>query len=500
MYPTFLGSKYISKSEDNLLTPQCDSSAQRISWSGDTPLGAKASNGGSFTDTPMKVCLKNNYVSEPAIVITKPPSGISLPKRLCCTSSAESLESKSSITEPQSQTLLKTKAIAESAGDFQADTQDFCSSTDLTKPSDNIPVPPLETPTVEVLSEDTEVSSFTTQQSLLGNEQNITFGQMEIAALSPLHIDSVAFESGVYCSPAAKADKESAFTAAISSPNIAVVGDGEKEAEQVNCSRLIDALDIQSPAHFTLGVSSGLQSTPYKPGLKLRDELGTPPRVSTIVDAVHEKEFSPQIETKVQKQQPFSSKTLETEKRRVADHVQHFNKLTLHSPRSTKAKQIKSPLRFQRTPVRQTVRRINSLLGENRRPTRYGEHSTSESTQVAKAVSLESGLSPHPQVQPYLGKPQVERCNSMCTIKKPPPVPPKKPSTLARKPKVCALGDVTNVVPPKTKMNSSVPDLSGAQKPLVQQVAEKNMNYYRGSPRNPLNQGRLLSATKPVDL
>lgn len=490
----FTGSKYISKSEDNLLTPQCNSSVYRTSWNGETPAGAQAFSGGSFTDTPMSMCLKSSCMSEPAIVISKPPAVASLPKKLCCASSAESLESESSITEAQSRagpTLLKIKnAVKESGSDLQAVIQDPCNSTgtNATKPPDSIPVPPPETPTVKVLPLYTEASSFPTQQSRLANEQNITFGQIELAALSPLHIDSVIFESDVYCSPAVKADKGSLCAAPISSHNSSMVGESEGEAEQVNCSRLIDALDIQSPALFKLGVSSGLQSTPYKLHLELEDELGTPPKVGTIVGAIHEEnESSPEIGFKVPNQQPLSPRSLETEKRRVADHIQHFNKLTLHSPRDSMAKQIRSPLKFQRTPVRQTVRRMNSLLGESRRPRRNAELAVSQSGLVVKAVSLESGLSPHPQLQP-------------CPIKKPPPVPPKKPSTLARKPKACALGDVTNKVHPKTKVDCSVSDPPGAQKPLVQQVVEKDMSHYRGSPRNPLNQARLLSATRPVDL
>ncbi|XP_023286746.1 rho GTPase-activating protein 11A isoform X1 [Seriola lalandi dorsalis] len=497
--------KHISKSEDNLLTPQCDPSAHRTSWSGETPVGAQAFSGGSFTDTPMNMCLKNNYMSEPAIVIPKSPAVTRLPKKLCCASSAESLESESSIIEPRSQTgrtLLKIKkAFTESGSDLRGVVQDSFTEVNKTNPSDSSLVLPPGTPTVKVLSVDTEASRFPTQQSFLTSEQNITFGQIEIAALSPLHIDSVIFESGAYCCPAVKADKSSLSAVPISSLNSSTVGDNESEAEQVNCSRLIDALDIQSPAHFKLGVTSGLQSTPYRVGLELGHDLATPPRLGTEVSMVHVKEeFSPEIATKAQNQQPLSPRSQETEKYRVADHIQHFNKLTLHSPRGSKAKQIMSPLKFQRTPVRQTVRRMNSLLEEGRRPTRTAKLTDSPSAQVLKAVSLESGLSPHPQLQPHQGEPQLGRANSMCPIKKPPPVPPRKPSILARKPKPCALGDVTNKVQPKTKVDSSVPDPSGAQKPLVQQVAEKDMNHYRGSPRNPLNQARLMSATKPVDL
>ncbi|XP_076604034.1 rho GTPase-activating protein 11A isoform X2 [Chaetodon auriga] len=490
-------SKFISKSEDNLMTPQCDSSAHRTSWNAETPLGAQAFSRGSFTDTPMKTFLNSNYTSEPAIVISKPPMVASLPKKLCCASSAESLDSESSITEAQSRigpTLLTIKkASTESASSLQAVIEDPCTPTETntTEPSDSITAPPPEIPAASVLA-----SSFPPQQSFLANEQNITFGQIEIATLSPLHIDSVVFEPGAYCSPAVKADKSSLCAAPTSSHSNSMVGESEREVEQVNCSRLIDALDIQSPAFFKLAVSSGLQSTPYKLDFELGDELDSPPKIGTIVSAVNDKnESSPAIGTSVQNQQPLSP---ETEKRQVAHHIQHFNKLTLHSPSGSRSSYIKSPLKFQRTPVRQTVRRMNSLLEECRRPTRHVKPITGQSGQVVKAVSLESGLSPHPQLQPRQGGPQPS--SSICPKKKPPPVPPKKPSTLAYKLQACALGDVTNKVQPKSRVDCSVPDPSGAQKHLVQQAVEKNMNHYRGSPRNPLNQGRLLSATKPIDL
>ncbi|XP_070835251.1 rho GTPase-activating protein 11A [Chaetodon trifascialis] len=495
-------SKFISKSEDNLMTPQCDSSVHRTSWNGETPFGAQAFSTGSFTDTPMKTFLNSNYTSEPAIVISKPPAVASLPKKLCCASSAESLDSESSITEAQSRTgptlLTIKKASTELASSLQAVIEDPCNSTgtNALKPSDSLTAPPPEIPAVSVLA-----SSFPPQQRFLANEQNITFGQIEIAALSPLHIDSVVFEPGAYCSPAVKADKNSLCAAPTSSHSSSMVGESEseREVEQVNCSRLIDALDIQSPAFFKMAVSSGLQSTPYKLDFELGDELDSPPKIGTIVSAVLDKnESSPAIGTNVQNQQPLSPGSLETEKRQVAHHIQHFNKLTLHSPSSSRSSHIRSPLKFQRTPVRQTVRRMNSLLEECRRPTRRAKLTTGQSGQVVKAVSLESGLSPRPQLQPHQGGAQPS--SSICPRKKPPPVPPKKPSTLAYKLQACALGDVTNKVQPKSRVDCSVPAPPGAQKHLVQQAVEKNMNHYRGSPRNPLNQGRLLSATKPIDL
>lgn len=417
------------------------------------------------------MCLKGSYVSEPAIVASKPPPVASLPMKLCCASSADSLESESSITKAQSQT----------GSDLQAGLEDLRNSPEpsTTRPPDSIVVPPLET-----LSADTDTSRFPAPQSRLADDQNITFGQ--IAALSPLHIDSVVFESGVFCSPPTAANEGSLCAAPISSRDSPMVGESEREAEQVNYSRLVDALDIHSPELFKLRVSSGLQSIPYKLDVGPDEDLGTSLKIGAAVSAALGKsETCPENGSN---DQPLSPRT---EKHRVAEHIRHFNKLTLHSPRGSGAAQIRSPLKFQRTPVRQTVRRMNTLLGDGRRP--------AQSSRVGKAVSLESGLSPRPQRQPHQGVAQVERSNSVGPIRKPPPVPPKKPSTLAWKRKTCALGDVTNKVQPKTRVDGSVPDPSGAQKAVVQQLLEQDRNHYRGSPRNPLNQARLLSATKPVD-
>ncbi|TNN87221.1 Rho GTPase-activating protein 11A [Liparis tanakae] len=475
--------KYISKSEDNLLTPHCDPGVHRTLWSRETPSGDRAFGQTSFTDTPVNMGLKSNYVSEPAIVVSKPTAAAaaagSFPKKLCCASSAESLES--AVAEVQSRTgptrREMTAAFTQSGAAPQAVVQDPCSSN---PPDSLLLLPPPGTPTVLTA----EASIFSSRP---GKDQNLTFGQFEIASLSPLHIDSVVFEPGVYFTDgrplcAARVDDSS------------VGGACEAEAEQANCSRLIDALDIQSPARFTLGVSRGLQSTPYKAGLALGEETGTAVRALR-----GENESSPQSGATVQNQPPLSPRSLESEKRRVADHIHHFNKLTLHSPRGAAAKLGRSPLKFQRTPVRQTVRRMNSLLGDSRRPSRHAELAVGQSGPMAKAVSLESGLSPRPQLRPRPSQSAARpgRSDGVGPVKKPPPVPPRKPSTLARRPKVAALADMTNTVQPKTRAaGGGGPDPAGAQKPVV----ETDVNHYRGSPRNPISQVQLLSATKPVDL
>ncbi|XP_020356666.1 rho GTPase-activating protein 11A isoform X5 [Oncorhynchus kisutch] len=458
------GSKFYSKSEDNLLTPQCDEgSALRTSWNGETPDEGLVLGRGSFTDTPMNMCLNNNYYSEPAIVVAKPPMVASFPKKLCCGSSAESLESEGSFSQSQTRpTLLKIK-------------RSFTESHHSAPSGEDKASHPENTETVSTPSESSTLK------------------------------DSTLFEVGGSSSLSEKACDQS-----LCAGDRSVGGEAETVADQVNCSRLIDALDIQSPAHFTRSMAAGVQTTPYRAsGLEYFQELNTPlPPMGTVSVMVDVAVASPEPSTHPQRQEHQqvelpSPGTLETRRVRVADHIQRFNKLVLYSPKS-QAKAVRSPLKFQRTPVRQSVRRINSLLVD-RRPAVVGNTSSRAQdtpTPVGKAVSLESGLSAGAQLQPYQCQGGLPNYKVRSTKTRPPPVPPKKTASIMRKPRNCALGDVTNKVQPKAKGDTPTKNSPGGegQKSVVQQVAERDACCYRGSPRNPLNDGRLLSATKPIDL
>ncbi|XP_019737291.1 rho GTPase-activating protein 11A-like [Hippocampus comes] len=462
-------SKFISKSEDNLLTPQCKPRARHTSWSWVAPGEAQLFAGGAFPETPTSVCQKSHFMSEPAVVVSKPLTGSNLPKKLCCASSAESLEIESSISKASCRTVASPPKVENALVELGAPTPE--SKTQL---SDSILLPPPKTPPVVRLTEDTFMSKL-----LPHHELNVTF---DIAALSPLHIDSIVLDSAGSCSPA----QGSFFTAAVGH-NSSAMGGSDDSADQVCCSRLIEALDVQSPAHFRMGISPGLRSTPYAPPLELADEQGT---------AYRKDVSSSKASTQMQHQPPHAP---DCRHPRVAEHIQHFNKLTLKSPRGAEAKHVRSPLKFQRTPVRQAVRRINSLLGENSRPARNVDMIDTRGIKAVKALSLESGLSPREQLQPSKGEAQLV-LNSAKPLKKPPPVPPRKPSLLAARSNTSALGDMTNKFQSRANVDSSIWQAAAAQKVVLKQVTEDEARHYRGSPRNPLKQPRLLPATKPVDL
>ncbi|XP_016111456.1 rho GTPase-activating protein 11A-like [Sinocyclocheilus grahami] len=440
------GSKFISKSEDNLLTPQCDPTDHRSSWSGDTPDVGLTFPPDSFSETPVSICLKSSYRSEPTVIVSKPAMVSSvIPKSLCCASSdrsaSDSFSEERSHTGP---TLLKTKqAFGESCSDLHS----------IVKQHDE----PQDDPCAnsEVLSSDVglppEASHKSMSESSNSDDHSVTFGQIEIAHLSPLHIDSALFDSGstrfVETSPDGSLCLENESRAFL------------KEATG-DCSQLIDALDIQSPVAFRLETSNRVQSTPYATRTQTNANTSLPSELKKLL--LTDKTNSPQDQAEKPQNHPGAS---ETRRMRVADQIKLFNMMTLNSPN---AKALRSPLKFQRTPVRQSVRRINSLIG-GRKNTRMGWCAASQ----IKAVSLESGL--------------------QMSSKPKPPVPPKKAA-------VKALEDVTNKAPTRDTLSANKNAANERPKSVLLHVSENDTSCYRGSPKNPLTEGRPLSAMKPIDV
>ncbi|XP_067310938.1 rho GTPase-activating protein 11A isoform X2 [Pseudorasbora parva] len=372
------GSKFISKSEDNLSTPQCDRSV----WSGHTPNIIQTVPSDSLPETPM----------------FKPPD---IPKIL----SVDSFSEERAHTGP---TLLKIKqAFGESGSDLHRITQQS-----LDQPREN---------------SDADLPSETSHKSMSETDDHMTFGH--ITPLSPLHIDSALFDSG----PTRFGD--SSLNGSLWPENKGERFRKDASVCSVDCSQLIDALDIQSPAAFRLETSNRVQSTPYAAKTQNTSMPNESPLVSESDNPLD-----------------IRPSAIEARRMKVAEQIRLFNMMTLTSP---KAKTVKSPLKFQRTPVRQSVRRINSLVG-SRKDVRMG---WCAATQIKALHSLQRPT--NPQAKPA---------------------------------KHAALGDVTN----KATANKNA--ANERPKSVVLQVSENDTNRYRGSPRNPLAEGKLLSALKPIDL
>ncbi|XP_009080667.1 PREDICTED: rho GTPase-activating protein 11A [Acanthisitta chloris] len=213
---------------------------------------------------------------------------------------------------------------------------------------------------------------------------------------------------------------------------------------------------------------------------------------------------------------------------KVSDHIQWFNKLSLNDPSS--ASKTKPPLKFQRTPVRQSVRRINSLLEANRHSVSCQPlKASSVGSPLVKSLSYDSALfsctekpSKNSTVLPRRSESTRDQVSVSCkqldlTSKSccRPLNPSGKPDVSARTagiheqegtahPSKSVLEDLTNyeMVKSSLKVNANV-NIPGAapEKPTIARNAPgKERVRYRGSPKNPIPKVKLLPTAKPVDL
>nr|XP_058149846.1 rho GTPase-activating protein 11A isoform X2 [Dasypus novemcinctus] len=219
-----------------------------------------------------------------------------------------------------------------------------------------------------------------------------------------------------------------------------------------------------------------------------------------------------------------------TEHGKVSDHIQWFNKLSLNEPNRTK---IKSPLKFQRTPVRQSVRRINSLSEYNRQPIRCKLSSfATAASPLVKSVSCDSALSSciestskdssisctvsSPKEQKAMSCKQsntnaISKSNmnlaskSFSKMKEPPDLVNASLRSRICKEDVVSdgqikapLDDLTNhdIKPVVNNMGFS-PRINSR---VLRKHSERERVWYKGSPKNPIGKGQLLPTSKPVDL
>ncbi|NWR17281.1 RHGBA protein, partial [Emberiza fucata] len=213
---------------------------------------------------------------------------------------------------------------------------------------------------------------------------------------------------------------------------------------------------------------------------------------------------------------------------KVSDHIQWFNQLSLQDPNS--ASKTNPPLKFQRTPVRQSVRRINSLLEANRQSvSSHTVKSSGVGSPLVKSLSYDSAQFPctekpskNSMLLPRRSESTRDRISVAC--KQPdlasrscyrPLNPSDKPDVFVRTvgiheqkatvhPSKSVLEDLTNheVVKSSLKVNAniSVPGAVPGKSVIARSASGKERIRYRGSPKNPISEVKLLPTAKPVDL
>ncbi|NXD91195.1 RHGBA protein, partial [Chaetorhynchus papuensis] len=213
---------------------------------------------------------------------------------------------------------------------------------------------------------------------------------------------------------------------------------------------------------------------------------------------------------------------------KVSDHIQWFNQLSLNDPNS--ASKTKPPLKFQRTPVRQSVRRMNSLLEAKRQSvSSQMVKSSGVGSPLVKSLSYDSALFPCTEKpsrnsmllprrsestrnQVSVAHKQLDLTSKSCCR---PLNPSDKPDVSVRTvgiheqkatvhPSKSVLEDLTNheMVKSSLKVNANI-NIPGAasEKPMITRSAPgKERARYRGSPKNPISEVKLLPTAKPVDL
>ncbi|NXV01882.1 RHGBA protein, partial [Cettia cetti] len=213
---------------------------------------------------------------------------------------------------------------------------------------------------------------------------------------------------------------------------------------------------------------------------------------------------------------------------KVSDHIQWFNQLSLNDPNS--ASKTKPPLKFQRTPVRQSVRRMNSLLEANRQPvSSQTVKSNGVGSPLVKSLSYDSALFP------CTGKPsknsmllprrsestreQVSATHKQLDLKSKsccrPFIPSEKPDVSVGTvgiheqkatvhPSKSVLEDLTNheMVKSSLKVNANIniPGAAPEKSMITRSSSGKERVRYRGSPKKPIAEVKLLPTAKPVDL
>ncbi|NWV38291.1 RHGBA protein, partial [Grantiella picta] len=213
---------------------------------------------------------------------------------------------------------------------------------------------------------------------------------------------------------------------------------------------------------------------------------------------------------------------------KVSDHIQWFNQLSLNDPNS--ASKTKQPLKFQRTPVRQSVRRMNSLLEANRQSvSSQVVESSGVGSPLVKSLSYDSALSSctekpskNSMLLPRRSESTRDRVSvahkqldftskSCCRLLNPSDKPDVSVRTVGIHeqkapihPSKSVLEDLTNheMVKSSLKVNANInmPGAAPEKSVVARSASGKERVRYRGSPKNPISEVKLMPTAKPVDL
>lgn len=504
------GSEKISKSEEHLLTPdQLDGTGYRMSWT--EPSNSSFQDMSANETSPIMQNLEvKSFSLEPDITVEKSPVVSCELRPSTFHSQADSSALGSSLSGDEgnlaSETLQKIqKAFSESGGDLHmVINHEQSSVTNMGE---------------EVESRDVTVSASKGHDGgSTGEDENYPSER----DFSPHQSPKFAREADEECySTRMKVEREDMHSEIPKADLVQQAFPGEEPAEEPRSPR--DQLNTLSRGHENVVEgNSGASGAPEEEEAQSLEQS----TCSVAVLSEPRPQRLARRQSLVEKCDNAVPGGLQvTEHGKVSDHIQWFNKLSLNEPNRGK---VKSPLKFQRTPVRQSVRRINSLLEYDRQPVRQRLAILRDAASpLVKSVSCDSALPscvqstskgptvPHTksgleaQKSTSCNKSSVELTSKSFTKMKRHLDPLNASLGTTR---LCKqenksngqvkfpLDDLTNHDRLKSVVNNNVAFSPGIKSRVLRKPSEKERVWYKGSPKNPIGKTQLLPTSKPVDL
>ncbi|XP_078262508.1 rho GTPase-activating protein 11A-like isoform X2 [Rhinoraja longicauda] len=542
------GWKRRSKSEENLLTPISNKDAHRMSWNGASPAVSQVTCNHVEMETTLESYLNSrSSQSEPALVIGKPPT---VPVDL---QNQNIIQKKSNDSLNQTGETVKIKKAFSDSGNglcslsvsHRSSTEnDLCRSNLLTQQTSSTSTPqkedqPLEglsnqkwsssklpsQPVTNIIPENVEINPCrTTMSKTPGMYNNLncssSLDQQEKNRVAVLPNKSMPF---LPLAVAPNLDKK--CVKVLSIPVLSFPESNHKQKVQDENSIPVEIL--------TLPTSSDVDDDQHHFDAFSTNELGKRNDIWTSADTTPVSEFPsrmPILERKI------SAEAMpETEcghHFKVVEHIHRFNSLSLND-RTLKHKDVLSPLKFRRTPVHQSIRRINALSSGSDKlvPSRTRSYKIAVGSPKVKPLNYESGLSFNTNtftVKQNVSIKQSNQRNDACHLsterfcKARLPIHTKHSGAYKEKNlgsqhknsdqrgnqsvfedwtnrKISRIHLVDCVLPKHkvlTKGSGATPEKSFSN--VLHKVSEKEKNKYKGSPKCPISTTKLT--TKAIDL
>ncbi|XP_041069818.1 rho GTPase-activating protein 11A-like [Carcharodon carcharias] len=431
-------SKRISKSEENLLTPACNKDTHRMSWNGASPTEPQVICSHPDLETPLECYLNSrSYQSEPALVIRKPPTIPGDFRKQCAAHKNGSRNSSDSLSEDANigtgETMLKIKrAFSESRSNTCSIIEDhkpptvnnLCKSDLLLQQTQNVVAPQkpdssLGDPSDQKCScselSSLQVSEIKHQNAKIDScstDINTTQGMSSnLNCISNLHQQDVNGAAVLQdkkflpldddhsnLNKAQKSFKcvtvfsftEQPYPDQVPSNYKELKGQEEnsKPVENLTAPNSAGTSDDHHPSelHQPMFLPNELEPTLNKRDDNLLSTDGTP--------ALEFPSKMLPLDVPLRKVSEEIVKKTECGHHKVVEHIQWFNSLSLND-QNPKCKTVKSPLKFKRTPVRQSIKRMNSLLYGNDKSiaTRTRSCTIAVGSPMVKSISHKSTLS-----------------------------------------------------------------------------------------------------------